>query len=470
MADQPFNIPQLEAWIEARLQAAGTPGAAVVLEHKGETLLSRGFGFRDREAGLAADAETVFGAASITKALTALAVLLLEEDGRLAVNDAIATYLPDLRLPGPQADKVTIQHLLTHTSGLPPLPSRHYAWLSQDDLEPFERAELDQWPPHAPIQSYDELIAFLSEYPFELHAPPGGAYSYSNEGFSLLGAIVERVSRQPLSALIHERILAPLGMNRSSLDLEFTLRLSNVTKLYIHQDGTVVTSSNWFNPACWAAAGGLRTTARDLARYFRMLAADGVLDAVRVASPESVRKMTSVYAARPDGGHAGYGLRLRNRWGYATIGHGGNHKGVQGFAGLVAEQDVVCIVLSNLRGSPAGQIWDACTRSALGLPLEPPAAPLTPIEISRDVLRGYAGRYVLGEGADFEIVLDDAGGVSAWGTTLIPTAEDTLIHIGPRGAKTTIRFARLGGAGVSHAFLGGRLVRRIEDTAAKPSA
>lgn len=469
MQAQPLTLTQLESWIDERRKETDTPGAAVVLAHKGETLLSRGFGFRDSDAGLAADADTVFGAASITKAFTALAILLLEEDGRLAVNDPATAYLPDLRLPGPYADKVTIQHLLTHTSGLPPLPSRHYAWLSQDDLEAFERAGLERWPPHAPLRSYDDLIAFLSDHPFELHARPGEAVSYSNEGFNLLGAIVERVSAQPLSVLLHDRILAPLGMSRSSLDLEFTLGLPNVTKLYIRRGGSVLTSRNWYNPACWAAAGGLRTTANDLARYFSMLAAGGVLDGVRIASPESVRKMTTAYAVKADGSHVSCGLGLRDRWGYATAGHSGGQKGVSTFACFAPAQALVCVVMTNLQGGPVGKIWNACARTALGLPPEPLSAPPKPVEIPVGILRSYAGRYVSGEGVDFDIIANDAGEVHAWGAPLIPTAHDALTFVGPDGGETTLRFTRLRGGDVSHAVLGGRLVKRVGPPRPRPA-
>jgi CubicO group peptidase (beta-lactamase class C family) len=470
MTAEPSSIADLEAWIEARLQKAGTPGAAVVLERNGETLLSRGFGHRDVEAGLAPDAETVFGSGSITKSLTALAILLLEEDGRLSVDDPVITHLPELRLPGSQTAAITLHHLLTHSAGLPPLPTRHYAWLSQDDLEPFERAALERLPPRAPIRSFDELIAFLGEHDYALHAPPGQEFSYSNEGYNLLGAIVERISGQSLAAFVHDRILTPAGMNRSSLDLGFTLSLPNVTRLHVRRGGKVVTSANWFNPVCWAAAGGLRSTAADLARFFRMLAADGVIDGVRVASPESVRKMTTGYADRRIESWYGYGLTVCDLHGHTLVQHGGGHKGVSALAGFAADNGVICVVMTNLAESPAGEIWDACMRAALGLPLAP-IKPASPVALPLAAVRAYAGHYISGEGSSFSVAVDDAGAVvvssGARSAPATPTEGDALTYVSPLGEQT-LRFVRIGGPDVSHAYVGGRLIGRRDGPAPGP--
>jgi CubicO group peptidase (beta-lactamase class C family) len=459
------SIAELERWIERTLQASGTPGASVVLERRGEPLLARGFGYRDVQAAEVVDVDTVFGSASVTKSLTALAVLLLEEEGRLTTQDAVTLHLPDLRLPGVDAEVITIHHLLTHTSGLPPLPSRHYAWLSQNDLEPYERAALERLRPRAPIRSFVELVAFLGEHPFKLHAPPGAQFSYSNEGYNLLGAIIERVSGQSLPAFVRDRILAPVGMSRSSLDLEFTLSLDNVTRLYVRQDDKVTASANWFNPSCWLAAGGLRTTARDLARYFRMLAEGGVIDGVRVASAESVARMTDAYTPGLDGASSyGYGLGLSDLNGHALVSHGGGHKGVSAFGGFVAEDGIVWVVLTNLGGSPAHQIGVACLQTALGLPIGPLVPTPAPIALAAETLAGFCGAYRSAEGASLEVSLDDAGRavVSQDGqaSPADPTAEDAITFSTPDGGTQTIRFFRLGGGDVTHAFTGGRLIKR----------
>jgi CubicO group peptidase (beta-lactamase class C family) len=464
MSDASLTIPQLEQWIEGRLQKAGTPGAAVLLERDGEPLLSRGFGHRNAEADLVADVDTVFGCGSITKCMTALAILLLEEDGRLGVGDPVVSYLPDLRLSGSSADDLAIHHLLTHTSGLPQLPTRHYAWLSQDDLEPFERAAIERLPPRAPIRSFDELIAFLGEHTYALNAPPGVQYSYSNEGYNLLGAIVERVSGKSLATFVQERIL-PAGMSRSSLDLQFTLSLPNVTSLYVRREGKVAPSANWFNPASFRASGGLRTTAADLARYFRMMAARGVLDGVRTAASASMEKMTTGYASLDEADPYGYGLHVGDHHGRLLAHHGGGTKGISAYAGFAPADGVICVVLTNLAGSPAGAIWLACVRTALGLPPARPVSPVEPIELPIDTLRSFAGYYPSEEGGALRVVVDDSGGVLVkgvelgWSAPAVPTAQDALTFIGQAGPQT-IRFLRIGGPDISHVFMRGRAVRR----------
>jgi CubicO group peptidase (beta-lactamase class C family) len=464
MTDALLSIAELEPWIERTLAAAGAPGGAVYLERRGEPLLTRGFGYRDAEAKLAADIDTVFGSGSVTKSLTALAILLLEEDGRLATTDLVTTHLADLRLPSADGGGITLHHLLTHTAGLPPLPSRHYAWLSQDDLEPFERAAMARLPPHAPIRSFSELVAFLGEHPFKPHAPPGERFSYSNEGYNLLGAVIERVSGQTLAEFVRDRILLPARMSRSSLDLRLTLGLDNVTRLHVRQEGHVQASVNWFDPACWTAAGGLRTTAADLARFFRMLAQGGVIDGARIAAPATIRKMTTAYVATRPSEWYGYGLTLCDLGGHALAQHGGGHKGVSAMAGFAADEGLVCVVLTNLGGAPALQLWAGVMRAALGLPPGLLMEPGPTIALAPETLRSFCGVYRSPEGTDFTVSLDEAGGVVVSDGPLSAvaraTAEDAITFIGPEGAEQTIRFVRLGGDVVTHAFSGWRLVKR----------
>jgi CubicO group peptidase (beta-lactamase class C family) len=466
MTDAPLSIAELEPWIERTLNAAGAPGGAVYLERRGEPLVARGFGYRDAEAGLAAEVDTVFGSGSVTKSLTALAILLLEEDGRLATGDLVTTHLGELRLPGASAAGITLHHLLTHTAGLPPLPSRHYAWLSQEDLEPFERAALEALPPRAPIRSFSELVAFLGEHPFELHAPPGARFSYSNEGYNLLGAVIERVSGQALAEFVRDRILAPAAMNRSSLDLRFTLSLDNVTRLHVRQAGKVQASANWFDPACWTAAGGLRTTAADLTRFFRVLAQGGLIEGVRIASPATIGKMTTAYVPTRESEWYGYGLTISDLGGHALAHHGGGHKGVSAMAGFAADEGVVCVVLTNLATAPALQLWAGAMRAALDLPPGLLVEPGPSIELPLETLRGFCGAYRSPEGAAFEVSVDEAGGVVVSDGQLSaparPTAQDAITFTGPEGAEQTIRFDRLGGDVVTHAFTGWRLVKRQE--------
>lgn len=473
MTDAPLAMAELEAWIEQTLEAAGTPGAAVILERHGEPLLARGFGFRDAETGVAADIDTAFGTGSITKSFTAIAILLLEEDGRLATGDAVLAHLPELRLTGPGAAGITLHHLLTHTAGIPPLPSRHYAWLSQDDLEPFERERLAQLPPRPPIRSFDELVGFLGDYRVELHAAPGAQYSYSNEGYNLLGAIVERVSGQTLPAFVQSRILAPCGMRRSSLDLTFTLGLPNVTRLYVREGGRAMASANWFNPVCWAAAGALRSTAADLVRYFRMLAGGGVLDGAQAISPAVVAKVTQAYAPKGDGSSYGYGLTLADLEGHALVFHGGGHKGVAAMGGFAAAEGAVCVVLTNFAESPAPRVWTGCMRAALGLPPGPLIEPALPISLPVETLRSFAGVYRSPEGPEFEVSVDMSGAARVSAGILSTSAQSTAkdaITFTVLGEEQTIRFLRLAGDEVSHALVGGRVVKRTGAPAAAGKA
>src|SRR5438552_1762112 len=135
--------PAFEAWAERLLVEADAPGAAVALWRDGAPVYAAGIGYRDREAGMRADEDTVFGTGSVTKSFTALAIMQLTEAGKLALHDPLTTHLPELKLTSGDAGAITIHHLLTHTAGFPPLPGRHYAALHAMNLDEGERAEID---------------------------------------------------------------------------------------------------------------------------------------------------------------------------------------------------------------------------------------------------------------------------------------------------------------------------------------
>jgi hypothetical protein len=149
--------------------------------------------------------------------------------------------------------------------------------------------------------------------------------------------------------------------------------------------------------------------------------------------------------------------------GHALVYHGGGHKGVAAMAGFDAAEGIVCAVLTNFAEAPPVKIWAACLQTALGLPVGPLFEPAAPIVLPVETLRSFAGRYRSPEGADLEVALDEAGGLVVSGGGLSgpaqPIAEDA-IGFTVSGEQQTVRFLRLAGEGVSHAYMGGRLVRR----------
>jgi CubicO group peptidase (beta-lactamase class C family) len=433
----------LNASIEERLARRDTPGVALALLCDGEPALAGGFGYRDRETGLVPDGETVFGCGSVTKMVTALAVLLLQEDGRLHVDEPVTRFLPEFRLSdNADASRVRLSHLLCHTSGLPPLPGRHYAVLAAAELEDWEREEIEQllahWPAWRPIERFEDLLSFLAEYPYRVLAAPGERFSYSNEGYSLLGLVIERVAGMPYARFVAERILAPCGMARSGIGLAPVLSTDNATAPYARR-GAVVRTRGWFHAAALYSGGQLRSTANDLVRFVEMLRCGGAIGGQRVAHEETIAQMIAPRVRIDAMRSYGFGtIRTQRPDGLLMIGHSGGHKGVSAHAAFVPDRGVSCAVLTNAADGPAQEIWDAAVRTALNLD-EPPLARPATVQLSAAERARFIGRYGSGEsGVALDVALNsetlvvEAGGRVA---AAVPVAVDALAWDGAAGLQ-----------------------------------
>src|SRR5690606_12753108 len=202
------------------LERYGAPGMAVGVARDGRTIYEGGLGWRDRERELPATPDTIFGIGSVTKSFTCMAIMQLVDEGRLLVDDPVIRYLPEFSVPNEQyRQAITIHHFMTHTSGLPPLPSLTYALARSLEADPAAAAlRAGQASPHPPIDTPGQLLDFIAHHDFELLGPPGAYFSYSNEAFALLGTIIERVTGQRYEDFVTQRILEPLGMTRTTFD------------------------------------------------------------------------------------------------------------------------------------------------------------------------------------------------------------------------------------------------------------
>jgi CubicO group peptidase (beta-lactamase class C family) len=267
------RFTQIDHAIDRVIGERRMPGAVFHLERAGMAY-QKAFGKYSYEDGAAAvTPATVFDAASLTKIVaTAPSVMLLAEDGRIALDAPLVRYLPECA--GQGRDPITVRHLLTHTSGLPAGLPATPAW------QGLARA----------------LELACSRTPTDA---PGTAFRYSDVNYILLGELVRRVSGQPLDRFAKERIFTPLAMRDSGF---VPLRSFQAARIAPTQrlagEGLRLLQGEVHDPTARrmdgvAGSAGLFTTAHDLARFARMLLAGGELDGVRVLSRDSVRLMTT---------------------------------------------------------------------------------------------------------------------------------------------------------------------------------
>lgn len=276
------GLAALDAVIEAAIRSDEIPGAVLLVGHQGRIVHRRAYGSRALlPAREPMTLETIFDLASLTKVVaTTSAVALLLEQGRLRLNDPVARSLPEFAAHG--KDQVTLRHLLTHTSGLRPIPRLPEEWMG---IEPVLKAIFD-----------DALVA-----------PPGARFLYSDCNFILLGEIVRRVSGQPLDAFVAERVFAPLGMRHTRFRPPETWkgRIAPTEEIDLPTGDKAgsgkgrVLRGVVHDPRARGMGGvaghaGLFAPADDLARFCRMLLADGVAPGGRrLFSPATVRKLTA---------------------------------------------------------------------------------------------------------------------------------------------------------------------------------
>ena len=277
----------LDATIASRFRPE-LPGVAALVVKDGKPLLRKGYGMANVELGVPVRPEHVFRIGSTTKLFTATAVMLLVDEGRIALDAPVSRYLP---AAPKQWDKVTIEHLLTHTSGIPNLTLDSGYWRTTARLE----------------HTLDELVA-----PARTRAllfAPGTAFADNNTGYHLLGQVIEQVS----GLEFYDFIAQPLGLTHTGSGDDRTLHPSLVTGYQAGpRPALPIANSNLH------AAGGMVSTVDELAAFMQ------ALQAGRIVSPAGVKRMNASYVL-PNGQATGYGLGawVRTLNGHRLVGHGG---------------------------------------------------------------------------------------------------------------------------------------------------
>ena len=403
-----LDVPALDRWTERVMRRGKIPGLSLGLVRKGRRLVARGYGFRDREQRLAATSRTVYGIASMTKSFTALAILRLQEHGLLRVRDPVVRHLPEFRTPEPRKTRrITIHHLLTHTSGLPPLPSIYYTSgrsIARDPpYDPKVARKVGVDPDHPPIDTYEGLMEYLATEPYRLLGPPGQFFSYSNEGFGLLGAVIERAAGRTYESVVDAEILRPAGMRRTTFDTGIMFRFPEVTTLYSPNwrqgHGRLIASQEWWEDTCLRAAGALRTNVDDLLSYLDIYLRGGKVGRERIVAGESVTAMLRPRIEVRPGLSYGYGMAIRPDYhGTLLAFHDGGLKGVSSQFAVLPRAGIGGTVLANADLVPSARVLQGGIDQLLGLPMQTPFVDVPPVGPKPASLTEYGGWYCSGEG------------------------------------------------------------------------
>lgn len=334
-------------------------GTALVAQ-KGKILLAKGYGVKDAGTGALNDIKTIYQVGSVTKQFTSAIILRLQEQHKLSVKDKLGKYFPDY----PNGDKITIEHLLTHTSGI-------YSYTSDSK---FMATEV--------TNSYnrDKMMALFKDKPLEFE--PGTNWSYSNSGYSMLGYIIEKVSGKPYETVMREMILQPLQMNHSGFNFSH-LKSSDKAIGYLTFSKNVKTAAPIVDSSVSYSAGSLYSTAEDLYKWERAMFADKILHS------DSWK-----LAFTPFKNNYGYGLHIDTLYNRQVISHGG---GIHGFNANLFRipQEEIAIILLNNKGNPhLDNISKGITAILLGEKFELPKERVQ-ITVPDSILRHYAGEYEL---------------------------------------------------------------------------
>jgi len=343
----------------------------VLVARGDEVLLSKGYGSANLEWNIANTPGTKFRLGSVTKQFTAASILLLEERGKLKTDDLVKKYMPD----APAAwDKITVYHLLTHTSGIPSFTS----FADYRSLEPFATTP-------------EKLVARFRDKPLDFQ--PGEKWSYSNSGYALLGYLLEKVSGQSYEKFVQENIFGPLVMKDSGYDSNSAVIARRAAGYAMGEQGEPLVNAGFIHMSVPFSAGALYSTTEDLLRWEQGLFGGKLLTAASLA------KMTT-----PFKDDYGCGVGIRTVKGHKVIDHGGGIEGFTTFLAYYPDSKLTVIVLSNMGGPAPQELTPKLAAIAQGETVELPSE-RKEITLTPQFLKQYVGTYEMAPNVNFMIRL-----------------------------------------------------------------
>jgi CubicO group peptidase (beta-lactamase class C family) len=365
--------PRMEQIVQSYV-ASKTFMGSVLVARDGKALLDKSYGFANLEWQVPNAPTTKFRLGSLTKQFTAASILLLEERGKLKIDDPIKKYMPD----APAAwDKITFFHLLTHISGIPSFTG-------------FPDYRKREWETMTPQQ----LVDWFRDKPLEFE--PGTKWNYSNSGYVLLGYLIEKISGQSYADFVQQNIFTPLGMKDSGYDSNAAVIERRAAGYSRGKNGPE--NAGFVNMTIPLSAGGLYSTTEDLLRWEQGLLGGKLL------SSASLAKMTTPFKQ-----DYAFGLGVTTENGHKVIAHNGGIEGFNTSLAYYPDDKLVVAVLCNLNGNAPDAIASALGKVAHGEKVVLPSE-RKEIALSPQTLQKYVGSYELtfpGQNVPLVITLEE---------------------------------------------------------------
>jgi len=419
------DVARMEQVVQSYVANQSFMGSVLVARGS-QVLLSKGYGSANLEWNIPNSPTTKFRLGSITKQFTAASILLLEERGKLSINDPVKKYLPD----APAAwDKITIFNLLTHTSGIPNFTS----FPEYKKLEPFAATP-------------SEVVAHFRDKPLDF--APGEKWKYSNSGYLLLGYLMEKITGGSYEKFVTENIFTPLGMKDSGYDSNSAV-IAHRASGYVH-DANGFENAGYIHMSIPHAAGALYSTTEDLLKWEQGLFGGKLL------SPVSLAKMTT-----PFKDNYAFGLGLQTVGGHKVIEHNG---GIEGFNTKLAyypEDKLTVVVLANVNGRAPEEIAAKLAAIAHGETVTLQTEHKD-IKVDPKILAQYVGTYSLEPNVYVTVTLEeDALMTQITGQPKFPLFAESETNFFLKVVDAQVEFVKDGQGKITHLIIhqGGRDVK-----------
>ncbi len=413
LTDQQITA-KINEYMNAAVKVDGFSGS-VLVARDGKPIFNKGYGMANIELDVPNSPNTVFRLGSITKQFTGMAIAILQERGKLSVNDPLCKYVADC----PAAWKpITVKNLLTHTSGITNYTS--FPDFAKTTIMPISTAEMTD---------------LLKTKPLDF--TPNEKFSYSNSGYYLLGEIIEKVSGKTYADFLQENIFTPLGMKSTGYDNPLQI-IKNRAAGYARTGGETLNAS-YMDMTVPFAAGALYSTTGDLLLWDQALYTEKLV---------KQKSLDEIFMPFKNG--YGYGWGIGKKFDRRSISHGG---GIYGFSTDILrfpDDKVTAIVLTNIQGSPAGKVSNDLAAIVFGEKYEIPQE-RKEIAVDAKILEKYVGEYKIEQPSITLSIMLENGKLTGQvnGQSKFALSPETETKFFSKDVNATITFAKDAGGQIT---------------------